>query len=457
MEQAVVAKRKKEKHGLGRIYAVNGRWYLRFMCRGQFHHLPLKAADGTPCTNKRAAQALRKSYIDAFKADATLAERKMESARQAGEKGIADAKRSKAGLLYVSQGFDLFRENRAGAGRLPGAATMRQYESIFSAFQDWQRNRKVPVTYLAAVTDDVADDYAEHLNRVRRLSARTYNGHISILRFIWKKIRKPAGLGERPNPWEDIELRKTDEGVRIGFTVEEARAIIAQSVSPAYRQAPGSLGVLAKNGELPTFFAIMAGTGFRMGDACLAKWENVKLEDNRIEIRARKTNRTHAIYLHPVLRRWLEALPGPREGYILPTLAELYGKSSYHVCVVAKRIFTDAGIVTNTEADESNVRRRVVHGCHSWRHSFATWATERHVSTTIVAAALGHKSAAGPRMTLVYSHLSADAGRPAVEAIPLDEILDGLSPTLKPKEIAAWVQRHEKRKEDATHTAPNRF
>ena len=420
-------KRGRGKKGEGRVFAVNGKFYLRFMSGGIMQPLvTLKNEDGTPCTNKRDARRVANTCLEDFKALKRVREMRERQSLVLAEKTVSDAKRSKVGLLYVSEAWTLFVENRKNAGKLPSPATLRNYECIFGAFQKWESNRDIPITYLARVNEDVAEDYATHLNRNRKLSPRTFNAHISALRYVWKTIRKPAGLGERPNPWADIELRELYKGVRVGFTPEEARAIIVQSMDAKYRSCGSRMGEVARSGELPAFFAALFYTGARMGDVCRWKFSNLNFEKGRIDFTANKTDAELSVVMHRALRRWLEALPGPRDGHLFPVLADLYEKSSYYVCVVAKRIFTDAGIRTNDEPGEANIRSRVVHGLHSFRHGFGTIATENGASLTAVQAVLGHSKGAGSVQTAHYAHLSAEAGRPAVEALP--DILEGLAP-----------------------------
>ena len=420
-------KRKRGEKGTGRVYAVNGKFYLRFMSGGIMQPLvTLKNEDGAPCTNKRDARRVADTYLKDFDALKRVREMQNRQSLVLAEKSVSEAKRSKVGLLYVSSAWDLFVENRKNVGKLPSASTLRNYECIFYAFQKWESHLEEPVTYLVKVTEEVAESYVAHLNRVRKVSPRTFNAHLSCLRYIWKTIRKPAELGARPNPWADIELRELNKGVRIGFTPEEARAIIKQSMDPKYRACAGYLGDVAKRNELPTFFVALFYAGARMGDVCRWSWTNFNIEKGRIDFTASKTGAEQSVVMHPALVRWLNAIPGPREGHLFPTLAKLYGKTSYYVCTVAKRIFTDAGIRTNDEPGEANIRRRVIHGLHSFRHGFGTIATENGASLTAVQAVLGHSKGAGSVQTAHYSHLSTEAGRPAVEALP--DILEGLTP-----------------------------
>ena len=424
---AKAMKRRRGKKGEGRVFAVNGKFYLRFMSGGIMQPLvTLKNEDGTPCTNKRDARRVADTCLEDFKALKRVREMQHRQSLVLAEKTVSEANRSKVGLLYVTDAWNLFVENRKDAGKLPSPATLRNYECIFHAFQKWESGLENPVTYLVRVTEDVAAEYVAHLNRNRKVAPRTFNAHLSALRYIWKTIRKKADLGARPNPWADIELRELNKGVRIGFTAEEARAIIAKSMDPQYRALRNRLGEVARSGELPLFFASLFYTGARMGDACRWKFPNLNFEKGRIDFTANKTEAELSVVMHPALRRWLEALPEPREGYLFPTLAKLYEKNSYFVCVAAKRIFTDAGLKTNDEPGEANIRRRVVHGLHSFRHGFGTIATERGASLTAVQAVLGHSKGAGSVQTAHYAHLSAEAGRPAVEAMP--DILEGLAP-----------------------------
>lgn len=447
-ETGETAKRGRAKNGQGRLYEVGGKWFLRFMHKGVMQpRVQLKDDSGAPCTNKRAAEKARTEYLEDFRAEARMNKKAGRVKVSAMEKGDGAGVKRKEGRTYISEAWGLFVEKLKDDGNMPSQATLSDYRSIFSAFSDWAREKACPATYLADATEEVAEDYKTHLNRETKFSPRTFNRHIVALRHIWRTIRTAKSapwLRDRANPWANIKGRKEKKngGKRKPLSPEQAREILAESVAVTDIQAGGRRGTprVVDPRELPTFFMLLYHTGARMGDVCRWKWSEAKLKENRIDFTMHKNGLEHAVWIHPALSRWLKAIPGKHDGYILPTLAALYERKTDYVCIVSSNIFKAAGIETNEEAGEDRMRKRVIYGLHSFRHGLGTIATENGATLTAAQAVLGHSTGDSSRMTAHYAHLGAEAGKPAVLAIP--DISKGIPPPgSKPEVVAAWAKK----------------
>ena len=170
-----------------------------------------------------------------------------------------------------------------GAHRLPLANVWNHYEmspqrkdlakSTLNAkrvawlrFARWIEENHIEITDLAQVTPDAI---AEYLAQYRcHHSASTYNGHVCVLREVFRLLADKAGLAY--DPWYGVCLLSDDSLSRRELTLDEVERLY---------MAAGKQGSEWK-------LLVMTGiyTGLRLGDCCRLKWECVSLERSVIQV-----------------------------------------------------------------------------------------------------------------------------------------------------------------------------
>lgn len=408
-------KAKGRSKGLGTLERKGRVWRARWTVDGKTY------TKTTGTSDRREAEKILAEIVAPFAAK-TDAER-LENLAVKIEGRKAEIRRYEDSLpaLPISEAWDAYE--RSGTRHDTSAGTMNVYCAHFSAFADWMKDNFPDVRELRGVTLAEAEAFAAWLKNVR--SAGTFNKYITFFRYMWRVLADNPAARLTCNPWEKIGKREDTQHTRRELTVEEL-ARVCGSVT----------------GEMRLLFAVGIYTGLRLGDCALLEWGVIDLARNRIMTIPRKTAR-HAhgkpviIPLHGVLASMLaEIPPDARTGYLLPETAEAYTRNNALLCRRIQRIFTRAGIRTQTTADGE--RARVDVGFHSLRHTFVSLSANAGAPLAVVQAIVGHSN---PAMTRHYFHESETALQSAVAALPSIS-LDGTesaenAPAALPAPVAA--------------------
>lgn len=321
-----------------------------------------------------------------------------------------------------------------GSMRLPLAEVWRHYEMspkrkdlakstlnakrvAWMTFSRWMEQNHMEITELAQVTQEAV---AEYLAQYRcRHSASTYNGHVCILREVFRLLSDKAGLDT--DPWAGVRLLCDDSLSRRELTLEEVYRLYSAA---------------AKKGR-EWRLLVMTGlfTGLRLGDCCRLKWNCVDLMRGIIQVVPEKTKK-HAhghpvtIPIHPqLLEEFKTAMckgvgiqirvpdsqpQNPFSQYVNPKIAEMYLHSAWRIDEGLRRVFKDANITMSVRV-EGRCRKSVVASFHSFRHTFVSLAANAGVPLPVVQSIVGHCSTA---MTRHYYHENEEMLRQAVAAIP---------------------------------------
>jgi hypothetical protein len=142
--------------------------------------------------------------------------------------------------------------------------------------------------------------------------------------------------------------------------------------------------------------------------------------------------------MHPELHAILsETPPAKRTGHVTPEMATHYlAGRPYAVSLTIQKHFETAGISTTSERSGAGIRRHVVAGFHSLRHSAVSLMREAGAAQSISQAIVGHNS---PEVHALYTHADEDALRRAVSALP--SVLGNMkalpAPALSPPDMPA--------------------
>lgn len=303
---------------------------------------------------------------------------------------------------------------RAGNRKEISDGTLSNYGGYWKAFTRWLANAHSEVKTLQEVTFEVCEDYKEHLTALK-VTGRTFNAHRAFLRSFFNVLADKAKLTE--NPWAKIAKRDEHSLSRRPLTVEELRRVCRSA-----------------EGELRVMLAFGLYLGARMGDAACMEWGNVDLVRRLIRYTPRKTARKNSepllIPIHPELLAILNETPAAnRTGYVTPGMAKDYLEGRpYAVSLRIQRHFEKCGISTTGERTGAGVRRHVVAGFHSLRHSAVSLMREAGAAQSISQAIVGHTSA---EVHQLYTHADEGALRRAVTSLPA-VLGDALEPVALP-------------------------
>jgi len=300
--------------------------------------------------------------------------------------------------LSITQAWDAYE--RAGNRREISPVTMRNYDCHWQTFTRWLAKNFPDVKRLREVTFPVCEKYKEHMTGLK-VTGRTFNAHRSFLRSFFSILTDKARLTE--NPWAKIAKRDEHSIGRRPLTVEELRRVCQSA-----------------KGELRIMLAFGLYLGCRLGDAACMDWGNVDMDRRLIRYTPRKTARKKPdpllIPIHPELYAVLsETPPNKRKGPVTPEMEERYQRHQGVVSHMIHEHFEDCGLTTTGVRNGAGIRRSVVTGFHSLRHSSVSFLRQAGAAQSVSQAIVGHNS---PEVHALYTHTDEDALRRAVATLP---------------------------------------
>ena len=252
--------------------------------------------------------------------------------------------------------------------------TKKVYADKFRRFERFIASRKrQKIIELRDVTTDVARDFLADLQK-DNLSSATYNGYLTFLRTMWRRLRKEARLTS--NPWEEYSKHQLNTNKRENLTLDEVRKVLQST-----------------EGDWRTIWIIGYSTSLRVGDCANLKWSSVDLNRNIITLIPEKT-RLHkpnaiTINIHQDLRKTLLSIrPSDRHGFVVPECAEAYKHKTIYYRL--KMILERCGIKTTRKG--GNGKTVSNKSFHSLRSLGATIMAEAGVALLDIRAQLNHSS-----------------------------------------------------------------
>ena len=138
-------------------------------------------------------------------------------------------------------------------------------------------------------------------------------------------------------------------------------------------------------------------TGMRRGEILNLKWQDIDLRQNVIHLLQTKNGQKREVYLNSTLRKALIGTPKhPDSPYVF------YKRNGQPLKDIRKPFFT--------ALNKAGIMKKLTF--HSLRHTFGSQLAMSGIGLRTIQELMGHKDI---RMTLRYSHLSADHKRRAVE------------------------------------------
>jgi integrase len=306
------------------------RWYGRYKVDNREKEIPLCKWRGTPPESGSVADEGDK----AFEASRNQALAEMREIVE-GERSEADRQalaarvhRARYGApvrrVKIAELFERWREApKKGTPSKDHEAVVR---GVLDRFVEYMKQTAPRVTETGALTAEHFRGFMD-AEKGRGISPRTWNGELSILRGIIRRVDPhSSGYVEYLK-----ELPKQDENPvhRKPFTAQELDRIF-----DAARGNPIMRGIIIA----------AASTAMRRGDVARLRWESVDLVENFVTVKTAKTGETVDIPIFPLFRQELESRKC-RGTYVFPEAAKLYETAPDKLDKMLRAILEKAGFV----------------------------------------------------------------------------------------------------------------
>lgn len=367
-------------------------WYGRWMRDGKryFSHLRVKV-EGQPGDEKfeRSKEAAQKAL------EVKIAECNQQKRP---EDLVQDIHRVKFGYRIGNIPLsDLFTAwKNIPRKRQPKEPYVNWAERTIQRLLDHIAEYHSKVKDMAGVDRKIAEGFMRAEEK-RKISPKTYNAELILLRGAFDHLREDAGM--LTNPFSKLVTKDRETIHRKPFSGEELKAI---------------MDVVKDDDLMRPLVMVGMFTAMRRGDACLLKWEAVDLKHNYIRVKTAKTGETVEIPMFPMLREELTRQTEAVSGYVFPELAKLYQTRPDVLNRRLGKVFEDAGFIDADElkvmkaenpdleiihrGEAHEVREKGLHianvrGFHSFRVTWITMALAAGVPMELVRRVTGHKAA----------------------------------------------------------------
>lgn len=404
----------------GKVYQSGKKkfYYLRYQMDGKDNRVRLMDTAGKPITSKEDAQAAANRILaHIHESDRTEQLRKLKNDIQDAEESAVIAELNmRNAAASIDKGWELFmscpkRPKSCRMIKIAKYSTAANYHAYYERFRKWIAEACPAVHLLSEVSNNIAVEFME---TVRATGATgTYNKYLQFLKCFYKTLLE-AGKIASVNPFGEIE--------REDMTYHSKKELSREQIYSLIQSADGELRVLLALG----YFC-----GFRLGDCCTLKWNEIDLERGIIERIPRKTARTvkdpaQSVVKVGIPRSLLDMLLElPEDGvYVLPKAAADYlGGRKPAISHKIQAHFIRCGISTTEERmDGSGARAIAVYGFHSLRYSYVSHNAEAGTPAAVIQRNAGH---ANPAMTEHYTRISDDNALKYAAALAMPELEEG--------------------------------
>jgi len=256
-----------------------------------------------------------------------------------------------------------------------------------------------------------ADVTAFRNERATKVSAKTVNHEIKVLRMVFKSARKDGVLTDDPAEFVQTIRDRQKEGARRAFTLDELRAVVDEC-DDEWRSL--------------VFFGLY--TGQRLGDLVALKWANLDLQREQIRLRTQKTGKAMTIPISAPLMRHILTLKAadssdvpihPRAFQAVIKAGKTGGLSNQFADILAaaglreKKAHRRTGEGRGANRDQSGL------SFHSLRHTAVSMMKAAGIPAAAVMEIIGHDS---QQMSEHYTHVGEEAMEKAAAAVP--DLLD---------------------------------
>ena len=310
--------------------SLRPRWYGAWVVDGRYHETSLCRWRGKPPASFRVRDEGDKAFEDSRQRALAELREIVEGDRSEADRAALAARvhRARYGQkvrrVKIADLYEAWKAMPRKRRPTPGHDAV--CKATFDRFARYMAETAPNVTETGALTAAHLRGFMEAEDR-RGVSARTWNGALSILRGTLARVDpNSSGFMEylRDLPARDfatIHRRPFDEG-------ELARIFDAAQSDPL----------------LHGMIVTAACTAMRRGDVAKLRWQDVDMEAGFITVKTSKTGETVDCPIFPQLRRVLDSLKR-RGPFVFPEAAKIYASCPQTLDVRLRRIFGRAGFV----------------------------------------------------------------------------------------------------------------
>ncbi len=393
-----VRQNKRRSKGSGSIILRGKKYYLETTIEGKRIQKSLRTE------NKQEAQKRAKDLLPNLQAKT----KEEITAR------VAEARKlSVYNKVPINKAWKLFFSSSLRR-RSTSEGTLKNYQRNWKAFNIWLESAFPAVASLSRVDVNIASEYAKHLWGTG-ISASTYNYHLGSLSTITKVLMHSAGLTE--NVWNHVARHQAQKQGKKRLYLNDMLKVLEvfsdDEFKPMHKR------------ELEMLFHIGIFTGMRLVDCVLLKWDSISFDKNLISLVPVKTRNSHKeirVPIHHELKKQF-IFAGENwgyEDYVLPDIAERYGRNATGVRKDCMKVFHYAKFETTKEAAEGIQRKQKVNeiGFHSLRHTFISECAGRGMLISTLSEISGDQIRT---LEKYYIHLSEENIRQATPFLPTIE------------------------------------
>jgi integrase len=285
-------------------------------------------------------------------------------------------------------------------------ATLIHYRGCIAKLLDFLAERAD-----SPLTEIVRADLLAYRNFLATtLTARTANGHVALVKMVFKSARRDGVLVDNPAEFIGTIRERGNASSKRPFSLAEIQAVLAVA-----------------DAEWRSLIIFGIYSGQRLSDLASLSWNNIDLERCEVRLVTRKTNRTMVIPMAPALKTHIESLPAgeqpdaplhPRAFRTLTqtgkaaTLSNQFGDLLEQAGLRAKQPHK-----SHNSLGIGHSGRREVNALsfHSLRRTATTWLHEAGVADAVAQSLIGHSSKA---VHDTYVSVGREALNKAVATLP---------------------------------------
>lgn len=226
--------------------------------------------------------------------------------------------------------------------KMQASEGFREYvQGTLRRFVEFLQATYPKVKETAAIRAPHVRAFMEHERSTRKVSARTYNGTLAVLKSAFRYM-EPGG--------------DAFTGYLMHATGHEADTVHREPFKPDEVQA--ILAAAAGDPMMRGLIVTALCTAMRRGDCALLRWESVDLAAGYITVKTRKTGETADI---PIISPLLEELAGMTQGespYVFPEAAAMYASNPDGLNWRLREIMARAGFVDDRTARRIEAQKK---------------------------------------------------------------------------------------------------
>ena len=180
---------------------------------------------------------------------------------------------------------------------------LKNIERILNNFKEWIKENYTLIT----MTDIKRSHIKEYFETLTDYCEGIQTTYYTYIKKVFKNfVNEMEEKNQKAfNPFNRLTvaevLNKKKKEMKIGFTIEEIKAILN-----IYTNNEKNKGILAEQTVAILYFLIV--TGWRVGDIVALKWEQIDLKNRIITLNHKKTNQETKIYITPLMMTILERM-----------------------------------------------------------------------------------------------------------------------------------------------------